>query len=124
MLTTTGSFSGFSVDDLTAAAAFYGTQLGLPVTQTEIGLDVELPQGRLFIYPKDDHRPATYTVLNFRVADIDVAADELAASGIELERYDGMPQDDRGIMRASAGWGPDIAWFTDPAGNILSITEG
>lgn len=122
MLTTTGSFSGFSVDDLAAAASFYRDKLGLAVTELPEGLDVDLPEGHLFIYPKQNHEPATFTVLNFRVADIDVAADELAAAGIQLERYDGMPQDEKGIMRASAGMGPDIGWFTDPAGNILSIT--
>lgn len=122
MLTTTDSFPSYSVGDLTAAAAFYRDQLGLTVTETDIGLDVELPTGRLFLYPKDDHVPASFTVLNFRVADIDVAVDELAAAGITLERYAGMPQDDKGVMRASAGMGPDIGWFTDPAGNILSVT--
>jgi catechol 2,3-dioxygenase-like lactoylglutathione lyase family enzyme len=122
MLTTTGSFQGFSVGDLAAAAAFYRDKLGLTVTEVPAGLEVELPVGHLFIYPKDNHEPATFTVLNFQVADIDAAADELAAAGISLERYDGMPQDEKGIMRASAGMGPDIAWFTDPAGNILSIT--
>ena len=123
MLTTTGSFQGFSVDDLTAAAAFYRDRLGLPVSETEMGLDVELPVGHLFIYPKENHEPATFTVLNFTVDDIDVAAAELGAAGIELERYDGMPQDEKGVMRATEGWGPDIAWFTDPAGNILSVTR-
>lgn len=122
MLTMSGSFTGFSVDDLTAAASFYRDKLGLTVTETEIGLSVALPGGRLFIYPKDTHQPATYTVLNFEVDDIDAAVDELEASGIALERYAGMPQDARGIMRAGEGWGPDIAWFTDPAGNILSVT--
>jgi len=122
MLTTTGTFQGFSVGDLAAAAAFYRDKLGLTVTEVPAGLDVDLPVGHLFIYPKDNHVPATFTVLNFQVADIDVAADELAAVGISLERYEGMPQDEKGIMRASAGMGPDIAWFTDPAGNILSIT--
>ena len=122
MLTTTGTFQGFSVGDLAAAAAFYRDKLGLIVTEVPAGLDVDLPVGHLFIYPKDNHVPATFTVLNFQVADIDVAADELAAVGISLERYEGMPQDEKGIMRASAGMGPDIAWFTDPAGNILSIT--
>lgn len=122
MLTTIGSFQGFSVGDLKAAASFYRDQLGLTVTESAIGLDVELPVGHLFIYPKDDHEPASFTVLNFRVADIDAAVDELAAAGISLERYEGMPQDDKGVMRASAGMGPDIGWFTDPAGNILSVT--
>lgn len=122
MLTTVGSFQGFSVGDLAAAATFYHDKLGLSVHETEIGLEIELPVGRLFLYPKDDHVPATFTVLNFRVADIDVAVDELAAAGISLERYPGMPQDEKGVMRASAGMGPDIGWFTDPAGNILAIT--
>jgi catechol 2,3-dioxygenase-like lactoylglutathione lyase family enzyme len=122
MLTTKGSFQGFSVGDLAAAAAFYRDKLGLTVTEIPEGLEVDLPVGRLFIYPKDNHVPASFTVLNFQVADIDAAADELVAAGISLERYDGMPQDEKGIMRASAGMGPDIAWFTDPAGNILSIT--
>lgn len=123
MLTTTGTFGSFSVDDLEAAAAFYRDKLGLSLTRSEIGLDVRLPGGRLFIYPKDDHRPATFTVLNFEVADIDAAVAELAAAGIELERYDQMPQGEDGIMRAEAGMGPSIAWFADPAGNILSVTS-
>lgn len=123
MLTISGSFSGFSVDDLDAAQSFYRDTLGLGVQAVEIGLDVTLPDGRLFIYPKENHQPATFTVLNFEVADIDVAVDELVAAGVAIERYDGMPQDEKGIMRAGAGWGPDIAWFTDPAGNILSVTR-
>ena len=123
MLTISGSFSGFSVDDTDAALAFYRDTLGLTVDATEMGLDVSLPDGRLFIYPKDTHQPATFTVLNLEVADIDVAVDELVAAGVAIERYDEMPQDEKGIMRASAGWGPDIAWFTDPAGNILSVTH-
>jgi catechol 2,3-dioxygenase-like lactoylglutathione lyase family enzyme len=123
MLTISGSFSGFSVDDLDSALAFYRDALGLTVQPVEIGLDVNLPDGRLFIYPKVDHEPATYTVLNFEVADVDAAVDELVAAGVAIERYEGMPQDEKGIMRASAGWGPDIAWFTDPAGNILSVTR-
>jgi catechol 2,3-dioxygenase-like lactoylglutathione lyase family enzyme len=82
-----------------------------------------LPLGggqRVLIYPKDDHQPATYTVLNFEVPDIDAAVDELVAAGIQLARYEGTQQDDRGVMRA---WGPPIAWFTDPAGNILSVIQ-
>lgn len=122
MLTTTGSFQGFSVDDLQAAAAFYRDQLGLTVTEIPDGLEVGVPDGRLFIYPKPNHEPATFTVLNFEVDDIDVAVDELTAAGIRLERYEGMPHDERGIVRGGAGMGPDIAWFTDPAGNILSVT--
>ena len=124
MLTTSGSFSGFSVNDQAAALTFYRDTLGLVVEDNGMGLDLSIPGGQhVFLYPKDNHQPATFTVLNFEVADIDAAADELAASGISLERYEGMPQDEKGVMRSSAGMGPDIAWFTDPAGNILSITH-
>jgi catechol 2,3-dioxygenase-like lactoylglutathione lyase family enzyme len=122
MLTYDGTFSGFSVDDTEAATAFYRDKLGVEVVDDGMGLQLKLPGGSVFIYQKDDHVPATFTVLNFRVADIDAAADELAAAGIELERYPGMPQDEKGIMRGkAANQGPDIAWFTDPAGNVLSI---
>jgi len=125
MLTTTGSFSGYSVDDLAAAAAFYRDILGLTVEDSGAGLDVHLPDGHVFLYPKDDHVPATFTVLNFEVADIDAAVAELTAAGVALERYEGMPQDDSGVMRGkAAGMGPDIAWFLDPAGNVLSILNG
>jgi catechol 2,3-dioxygenase-like lactoylglutathione lyase family enzyme len=122
MLTYDGSFSGFSVDDQAAALAFYRDKLGVEVEDTGMGLRLRLPGGSVFIYAKDDHVPATFTVLNFEVADIDAAADQLAADGIELERYPGMPQDEKGIMRGkAANMGPDIAWFTDSAGNVLSI---
>ena len=78
--------------------------------------------GQVFIYPKDDHQPATYTVLNFPVDDIDRAVDQLSDAGIQFERYDGFNQDDRGISGVKAsGMGPDIAWFKDPAGNVLSV---
>jgi predicted enzyme related to lactoylglutathione lyase len=124
MLTTKHAFSGFSVDDIDAAAAFYGETLGLAVTRNAMGiLDIELPGGAAVIaYPKDDHTPAGFTILNFVVDDIDVAVDELAASGIAMERYDGMPQDEKGVLRGKAAdMGPDIAWFLDPAGNVLSV---
>ena len=126
MVTTTGSFSGFSVNDEAAALAFYRDTLGLIVEDTGMGLAVQLPGGgHVFVYPKENHEPATFTVLNFEVADIDVAVDELEAAGVRLERYDGMPQDEKGVMRGkTAGQGPDIAWFTDPAGNILSVLNG
>lgn len=126
MLTTTGSFSGYSVDDIAAATAFYRDTLGLTVEDTGMGLDIGLPGGQhVFLYQKDDHAPATFTVLNFEVADIDAAVAELTAAGVSLERYDGMPQDDSGVMRGkAAGQGPDIAWFLDPAGNVLSILNG
>jgi catechol 2,3-dioxygenase-like lactoylglutathione lyase family enzyme len=126
MVTISGSFSGYSIDDQAAALAFYRDKLGLTVDDNGMGLDLSLPGGQhVFLYEKDDHSPATFTVLNLEVADIDAAAQELRAAGVELERYDGMPQDDAGIMRGKAsGEGPDIAWFRDPAGNILSIING
>ena len=121
MLSHTGAFSGFSTNDLAAARAFYAETLGLAVEEGEGMLNLQLGGGqRVVIYPKDDHQPATYTVLNFEVPDIDAAVDELVAAGIELERYEGTPQDDRGVMRE---WGPPIAWFTDPAGNVLSVIQ-
>jgi catechol 2,3-dioxygenase-like lactoylglutathione lyase family enzyme len=121
MLSHTGAFSGFSTNDLAVARAFYAETLGLAVEEGEGMLNLQLGGGqRVVIYPKDDHQPATYTVLNFDVPDIDAAVDELGAAGIELQRYEGTPQDDRGVMRE---WGPPIAWFTDPAGNILSVIQ-
>lgn len=126
MVTITGSFSGYSVNDAAAALAFYGDKLGLTIDDNGMGLDLSLPGGQhVFLYQKDDHSPASFTVLNLEVADIDAAAAELRSAGIELERYDGMPQDENGIMRGkTSGDGPDIAWFRDPAGNILSIING
>jgi len=122
MITISGSFSGYSVDDLAAAATFYRDVLGLEVTDAGAGLDVALPVGRVFLYPKGDHEPASFTVLNLEVPDIDAAVDELAAAGVTLERYPGMSQDAKGVLRGKASnMGPDIAWFTDPAGNILSV---
>jgi catechol 2,3-dioxygenase-like lactoylglutathione lyase family enzyme len=126
MVTTTGSFSGFSVNDRAAALAFYRDVLGLAVEDTGMGLDVAVPGGQhVFLYEKADHAPATFTVLNLEVADIDVAVDELIAAGVTLERYEGAYQDEKGIARGkSAGRGPDIAWFIDPADNILSVLNG
>lgn len=126
MLTITGGFSGFSVSDQAAALAFYQDTLGLDVVDTGMGLELHLSSSlHVFVYPKADHVPATYTVLNFEVADIDAAVDELVAAGVELKRYEGAHQDDKGIARGkAAGYGPDIAWFTDPAGNILSVLNG
>lgn len=125
MVTMTGAFSGFSSDDTDAARTFYSEVMGLEVHDG--GMDgligLQLPDGgRVLVYPKDDHQPATFTVLNFLVADIDAAVDELVAAGVEMLRYDGMNQDERGIARGmESGDGPDIAWFTDPAGNILAV---
>jgi predicted enzyme related to lactoylglutathione lyase len=112
--------SGFSVDDSAAAKEFYGTTLGLPVEEIPnmSGL-LRLNVGNgVMIYQKDDHQPATYTVLNLPVADVEAAVDELTGKGVSFQRYDGFSQDEKGIAR---GQGPDIAWFTDPAGNILSV---
>lgn len=120
MFDTSKAFSGFSVDDLDAARRFYGETLGLTVTDDEMGfLRIHLDSGATVLaYPKADHSAATYTILNFPVDDVDSAVEELIHRGVRMERYSGMPQDDTGIMR---GNGPDIAWFTDPAGNVLSV---
>jgi catechol 2,3-dioxygenase-like lactoylglutathione lyase family enzyme len=117
----TKAFSGFSVDDLTKAKEFYGKMLGLNVTEEHGLLTLHLAGNRpTLIYPKPNHVPATYTILNFPVDDIDKAVAELAARGVSFERYDGFEQDAKGIAR---GDGPYIAWFKDPAGNILSVLQ-
>ena len=122
MLESSKAFSGFAVDDVDAAKAFYGETLGVPVSEQNGLLTLHLAGDRdTLVYPKPDHVLATYTILNFPVDDIDAAVDELTRRGVTFLRYDGMPQDDKGVMR---GNGPDIAWFTDPAGNILSVLNG
>lgn len=116
------AFSGFAVDDLRAAEEFYGSTLGLRVSTDNGLLTLHLPGGRdVLAYAKPDHTPASFTILNFPVDDIDHAVDDLMARGIRFERYDGFEQDDKGIDRS--GGGPLIAWFTDPAGNVLSVLE-
>ena len=124
MLRESKAFSGFSVDDLEAARSFYGDTLGLDVTVLDESmglLALDLAGGaRVMVYAKPTHQPAGFTILNFPVADVDQAVDELAARGVSFERYDGFDQDERGISR---GPGPRIAWFTDPAGNVLSVLE-
>ena len=113
------AFSTFSADDIPRAKQFYGETLGLNVEDQMDGLAVHLAGGgEVFIYPKDDHQPATFTVLNFAVDDIDDAVDRLSSAGVTFERYESMEQDEKGINR---GEGPEIAWFKDPAGNILSV---
>jgi catechol 2,3-dioxygenase-like lactoylglutathione lyase family enzyme len=117
------AFSGFAVPDTDAAKAFYGDTLGLRVTERNGILTLHLAGGRdTIVYPKADHTPATYTILNFPVPDIEAAVDGLTALGVRFERYEGTPgeTDAKGIFR---GGGPLIAWFTDPAGNILSVLE-
>jgi catechol 2,3-dioxygenase-like lactoylglutathione lyase family enzyme len=125
MLTSVRAFSGLGVTDLTVAKEFYGGKLGLVVEDDPAGLTLQLPGGStLFVYQSPNFEPAGYTVLNFEVADITTAATELRVAGIELERYEGLPHDDDGIVRGkSVGQGPDIAWFRDPSGNILSILQ-
>ncbi len=118
------AFSGFSVDDIDAAMEFYGGVLGLELGDNPMGmLDLHLAGGgHVIVYPKPNHVPATFTVLNFEVDDIDAAVDDLTAAGVTFERYEDAHQDDKGIARGkAANMGPDIAWFTDPAGNILSV---
>lgn len=121
-----GIFSGFSVDDIEKAKQFYVDVLGLGMEDKMGGTELQLPRGgAVWMYAKPNHQPAAYTMLNFVVHDIDAAVDELAARGVVFERYDGMPggQDEKGIMRGKPGMGPSIAWFKDPAGNILSVLE-
>jgi predicted enzyme related to lactoylglutathione lyase len=121
MFENTRAFSGFAVDDLGAAKKFYGEVLGLKTSEQYGLLTLHLAGGRdTLVYPKPDHAPATYTILNFAVDDIDAAVDELTSRGVELEKYDGLGQDDKGINRAG---GPYIAWFKDPAGNILAVLQ-
>ncbi|MBA3960223.1 MAG: VOC family protein [Chloroflexi bacterium] len=124
MLKGSRTFSGFSTKDIPGAKEFYGSTLGLDVAEENGMLTLKLGGGQsVMIYPKDDHQPATYTTLNFEVSDVEAAVDELTAAGIVFERYDGTngpATDARGIMR---GGGPLIAWFKDPAGNILSVIQ-
>jgi catechol 2,3-dioxygenase-like lactoylglutathione lyase family enzyme len=115
------AFSGFAVDDLEVAKKFYGETLGLKVSEQNGLLTLHLAGDRdTLAYPKPGHVPAEYTILNFPVDDIDAAVDELTSRGVTFERYEGFDQDDKGVMR---GNGPDIAWFKDPAGNILSVLK-
>ncbi len=127
MFKAAAAFAGLSVNDLAEAKEFYTKTLGLKLADDKMGLNFELPGGGgLFIYDKPDHQPATYTALNFVVANIDEAVDNLTAAGVRIESYDNLPAkpDAKGILRGlAAGQGPDIAWFKDPAGNILSVLQ-
>lgn len=120
------AFSGFSVDDLDAAQRFYGETLGLDVGKNAMGfLELRLASGGvILVYDKPNHEPASFTILNFPVADVDAAVDELRAKGVETKIYpdDVFPSDERGIVRGN-GRGPDIAWFRDPAGNVLGVMQ-
>jgi catechol 2,3-dioxygenase-like lactoylglutathione lyase family enzyme len=118
------AFSGFAVDDLQRAKEFYGQTLGLEVSEANDLLEIRLGSGaKVLAYPKPNHVPATFTILNFPVSDVESAVDELTSRGVRFEIYDEgeLKTDERGI---ASGPGPKIAWFTDPAGNILSVLEG
>jgi catechol 2,3-dioxygenase-like lactoylglutathione lyase family enzyme len=124
MFKPTAAFSGFSVDDLEKAKAFYTSTLGLTVEADGVGARVHLPGGgTVFFYPKPDHQPATFTILNFEVENVDDAVDDLATRGVQVERYENIPGvDAKGIMRGREhNTGPDVAWFTDPARNVLAV---
>jgi catechol 2,3-dioxygenase-like lactoylglutathione lyase family enzyme len=115
------AFASFSVNDIEKAREFYGQKLGLHVSQSSEGLDVEVGGERVFIYPKPNHSPATFTVFNFIVDNIETAVDELKKAGVRFEKYEGeIKTDEKGIHRNG---GPAIAWFKDPAGNILSVLQ-
>ena len=122
MLGNTTPFSSFSVNDLGKAKQFYGEKLGIDVKEQEEGLELQFPNNSIFVYTKSNHVPATFTVLNFPVDDIESAVDDLKQRGISFEKYtDGeLKTDNKGIFR---GDGPTIAWFKDPAGNFLSVIE-
>ena len=115
------AYSGFAVRDIESAKRFYGETLGLDVSESNGMLNLRLADDRnVLVYPKPDHEPASYTILNFPVDDIEATVDALTGKGVQFERYEGADQDERGIFR---GEGPPIAWFKDPAGNILSVIK-
>lgn len=125
MLRESEAFSGFAVDNIEKAKEFYGEVLGLIVdSANDMGLlTLKLSSGKdIIIYEKPDFKPASYTILNFPVSDIDTAVDGLTTKGVVFEKYEGFTQDEKGIARGAEG-GPDIAWFKDPAGNILSVLQ-
>lgn len=126
MFKDTKAFSSFSVDDLAKAKEFYGRTLGLEISQTKEGLSLQIGGGgQVFLYPKPNHSAASFTVLNFQVNDIERVVDDLRARGVKFESYEGdIKTDEKDIFRgASQNKGPNIAWFKDPAGNILSVVE-
>jgi catechol 2,3-dioxygenase-like lactoylglutathione lyase family enzyme len=121
MFANTKAFSGFAVDDVQKAQKFYGETLGLKTSEEYGLLTLHLAGDRpTMVYPKPDHTPADYTILNFPVDDIEQAVDDLTGRGVRFERYDDFEQDEKGIAR---GEGPYIAWFKDPAGNVLSVLQ-
>ena len=122
MIGTANTFSSFAVDDLDKAREFYADTLGVKVSDGPMGvLSLDVADGRsILVYPKPDFTPATYTVLNFQVDDVETAVDELSGRGVQFERYEGFEQDAKGIAH---GGGPRIAWFKDPAGNIIAVLQ-
>jgi len=125
VLETTKAFSSFSVTDLKRAKEFYGKTLGLDIQEKPEGLKLDLPGTNVFIYPKPNHEPASFTVLNFAVDNVDNTVDELKKKGIRFENYDtkDLKTDNKGIARGGPGRGPTIAWFKDPDGNFLSVVS-
>jgi catechol 2,3-dioxygenase-like lactoylglutathione lyase family enzyme len=125
MFTPKAAFSGFSVNNLDKAEQFYTHVLGLKVERDEMGLKLHLPHGgTVFVYEKKNHEPASFTILNFVTDSIDTAVDDLIKNGVDFEKYEGFHQDAKGIARGIAvNQGPDIAWFKDPSGNILSVLQ-
>lgn len=121
MLQTNKAFSSFSVDNLKMAKQFYEKTLGLEVSESQEGLEVHAPDTSVFVYPKPNHKPATFTVLNFLVDDIESAVDDLKKKGISFEQYEGAIKTDKKGIHHNGG--PAIAWFKDPAGNILAVIE-
>jgi catechol 2,3-dioxygenase-like lactoylglutathione lyase family enzyme len=122
MFSNTEAFSGFAVNDVEKAREFYGDTLGLDASEENGLLTIKLAGGTpVLAYPRPEHEPAAFTILNFKVDDIDAAVDGLAERGVEFERYDDFEHDDRGIVRDEGG--PYIAWFKDPAGNVLSVLQ-
>jgi catechol 2,3-dioxygenase-like lactoylglutathione lyase family enzyme len=122
MFETSKAYSGFAVDDVAQARQFYGETLGLEVIEFPVGLTLTLPGDRnTMVYEKPDFTPATYTILNFEVPDVEAAVDHLNSRGVEMERYEGFDQDEKGISRSPEA--PVGAWFTDPAGNIICVHE-
>lgn len=117
----TEAFSSFAVPDVATAKKFYGEVLGLEASEENGLLNLRIGGHQVMVYPKPDHAPAVFTVLNFPVADIDKAVDELTSRGVTFERYEGFEQNEKGIARMDEG--PRIAWFTDPAGNIIAVLE-
>ena len=126
MIDASKAYSGFAVPDIEAARKFYGETLGLQVKTLMDGVLIQIDLGGrpVLVYQKDDHQPANFTVLNFPVGDVEAAVDSLIERGITFEQYDGFDQDEKGIAKPQhEGEGPVIAWFTDPAGNVLSVHQ-